>query len=311
MGFRFRKSIKLPGGFRINVSNSGVGYSWGTKGYRVTKTAKGTIRETVTIPGTGLSRVRESRAKSAPVSNANSTEFKSAKQRHGCLPRIAIFCVILAVVLVSCHSKADDSNEIRNIPDSNSSAVIESIPSEVPGVSSSPNPSPSQSTAGSEGMTKEEQARAYLSEEFNLELVDVKIDASIWQFAVTAAGISDREDQTEAPEDWDTIQQTLITAQSSTAEELGMSSQETALVLVDNQDERMLVCRAGVVKQDRYDNKATITPSDTQTSERRVWVTSSGSKYHYSNACSNMKNPKSMPISEAISKGYTACDKCA
>lgn len=59
MGYRYRKSINLGGGFRINISKSGVGYSWGTKGYRVTKTAKGTIRQTVSIPGSGISHVQE------------------------------------------------------------------------------------------------------------------------------------------------------------------------------------------------------------------------------------------------------------
>lgn len=66
MGFRYRKSIKLPGGFRINLSKSGIGYSWGVKGYRVAKTAKGTTRTTASIPGTGISYVQES--KSAPKS---------------------------------------------------------------------------------------------------------------------------------------------------------------------------------------------------------------------------------------------------
>lgn len=60
MGFRYRKSINLGGGFRINLSKSGVGYSWGVKGYRVTKTARGTIRKTASIPGTGISFVEES-----------------------------------------------------------------------------------------------------------------------------------------------------------------------------------------------------------------------------------------------------------
>ena len=60
MGFRFRKSINLGGGFKINLSKSGVGYSWGTKGYRVTKTARGTTRKTYSIPGTGISYVKES-----------------------------------------------------------------------------------------------------------------------------------------------------------------------------------------------------------------------------------------------------------
>lgn len=59
MGFRYRKSINLGGGFRINLSKSGIGYSWGVKGYRVTKTAKGTTRRTASIPGTGISYVHE------------------------------------------------------------------------------------------------------------------------------------------------------------------------------------------------------------------------------------------------------------
>lgn len=59
MGFRYRRSINLGGGFRVNISKSGVGYSWGVKGYRVTKTAKGTTRTTASIPGTGISYVDE------------------------------------------------------------------------------------------------------------------------------------------------------------------------------------------------------------------------------------------------------------
>lgn len=63
MGFRFRKSINLGGGFKVNLSKSGVGYSWGTKGVRYTKTAKGKTRTTLSIPGTGISHVSESGGK--------------------------------------------------------------------------------------------------------------------------------------------------------------------------------------------------------------------------------------------------------
>lgn len=63
MGLRFRKSINLGGGFRVNLSKSGVGYSWGTKGLRVTKTVKGKSRVTASIPGTGVSYVTESSSK--------------------------------------------------------------------------------------------------------------------------------------------------------------------------------------------------------------------------------------------------------
>lgn len=60
MGLRFRKSVNLGCGFRVNVSKSGVGYSWGIPGYRITKTAKGKIRKTYSIPKTGISYVSES-----------------------------------------------------------------------------------------------------------------------------------------------------------------------------------------------------------------------------------------------------------
>lgn len=58
MGFRFRKSIKA-GPVRVNFSKSGVGYSVGGKGFRVTKKAKGGIRTTASIPGTGVSYVKD------------------------------------------------------------------------------------------------------------------------------------------------------------------------------------------------------------------------------------------------------------
>jgi hypothetical protein len=54
MGFRFRKSIKLLPGIRINLSKSGISTSVGVPGATVNFSDKGT-RTTVGIPGTGLS----------------------------------------------------------------------------------------------------------------------------------------------------------------------------------------------------------------------------------------------------------------
>lgn len=81
MGFRYRKSFHLGGGLRVNISSAGIGYSWGTKGYRVTKTAGGKVRQTLTIPGTGISYVEESgkgprkgRGAKAPASHGTFSE---------------------------------------------------------------------------------------------------------------------------------------------------------------------------------------------------------------------------------------------
>ena len=64
----FRKSINLGGGFRINLSKSGIGYSWGRKGARISKTAKGKVRGTVGIPGTGIYHTEEFGGKKKSIS---------------------------------------------------------------------------------------------------------------------------------------------------------------------------------------------------------------------------------------------------
>lgn len=58
MGLRYRKSAKI-GGMRINFSKSGIGYSFGVPGYRVTKKAGGGYRTTASIPSTGVSYVKD------------------------------------------------------------------------------------------------------------------------------------------------------------------------------------------------------------------------------------------------------------
>ena len=67
MGWRFRKSIDVFGLFRINFSKSGIGFSYGVPGYRVTKMANGRTRKTVSVPGTGISHVSESKKTSKAV----------------------------------------------------------------------------------------------------------------------------------------------------------------------------------------------------------------------------------------------------
>lgn len=54
MGFRFRRSVKLLPGVKINLSNGGASVSLGGRGFHYTIGPKGT-RVTAGIPGTGLS----------------------------------------------------------------------------------------------------------------------------------------------------------------------------------------------------------------------------------------------------------------
>lgn len=74
MGFGFRKSVNLGGGFRVNFSKSGVGASWGMKGFRISKPAKGKARARASLPGTGLSYTTTLGASKSRKTSHNSTK---------------------------------------------------------------------------------------------------------------------------------------------------------------------------------------------------------------------------------------------
>ena len=73
MGLRYRKSIKL-GPMRINLSKSGIGWSVGVKGARFTKKANGGYRTTMSVPGTGVSYVKDYSAGSVAQNQSAHTQ---------------------------------------------------------------------------------------------------------------------------------------------------------------------------------------------------------------------------------------------
>ena len=76
MGFRYRKSLNYKC-FKVNLSKSGIGYSVGIPGYRLTQKANGRVRSTFSIPKTGLSYVNET----SDNSKKNSCEDESEKKQ--------------------------------------------------------------------------------------------------------------------------------------------------------------------------------------------------------------------------------------
>ena len=98
MGFRFRKSIKLFPGVRVNLSKSGVSASVGVKGATVNISDKGT-RATVNIPGTGIS-YSEKRAPNrrlmTPAPATAPRKGSSAATVLGWVFVVVCFCVVLS-----------------------------------------------------------------------------------------------------------------------------------------------------------------------------------------------------------------------
>jgi len=72
MGFRFRKTIKLFPGVKLNFSKSGVSTSIGGSGATINISKRGT-RGTVGIPGTGISYA-ENLSKPTHAQGANASD---------------------------------------------------------------------------------------------------------------------------------------------------------------------------------------------------------------------------------------------
>lgn len=78
MGFKFRKSIKLSKGIRINFNKKSVGLSVGAKGARYSVNSNGRKTASVGIPGTGLYYTKTS-GNSARKNKSSNNQGKGSK----------------------------------------------------------------------------------------------------------------------------------------------------------------------------------------------------------------------------------------
>jgi Flp pilus assembly protein TadB len=94
MGTRFRKSVKLAPGVRVNFGKKSSSISFGGKGARYTVSTTGRKTSTVGVPGTGLSYVHTSGSKHKEVSGSGGAVVHSPKKYKVC----GIILLIIAVI---------------------------------------------------------------------------------------------------------------------------------------------------------------------------------------------------------------------
>lgn len=97
MGFRFRRSIRLFPGVRLNIGKRGVSLSAGVRGAHVTVSEHGT-RTTVGVPGTGLSYTDYQRH-DAPSARDESTPYEDA-ERSKTSPIVVVLAILLVIALL-------------------------------------------------------------------------------------------------------------------------------------------------------------------------------------------------------------------
>ena len=315
MGLRFRKSIKV-GPARINLSKSGVGYSVGTKGFRVTKTAKGTVRTTTSIPGTGISHVTETNSKknknsepNIPNNTNNSNDPKKPKDRNVLFIVLTIFFLFvfppLGIFLL--WKKTDWAKKVKTIL--TVIFVLYFIPY-VNGLS-----------GGLSDATIEEIQIANVGE---LE-INEKNEVS---YTITPSDL-DLENATLNAENADIASFVLegdtlyIETKSAGTTSLwlekdGVESNKITVSVVEPEND---VAQNTEPQTPVVDNTPTTDPSTptveqpstpSEPTEEMVYIAGSGegTKYHSTPDCSNMSNPIEIPLSKAIADGYEPCKRC-
>ena len=111
MGFRFRKSVKIAPGIKLNFNKKSIGVTAGTRGAHYSVNSKGTRTTSVGIPGSGISytkstnktnksanKTNKSANTSKTSSNINadiSLKEQSSKKSGGCLLTIGIISLII------------------------------------------------------------------------------------------------------------------------------------------------------------------------------------------------------------------------
>lgn len=117
MGFRFRRSVKIIPGVRLNFSKSGISTSIGGSGGTINFSKRGT-RHTVGIPGSGLSF-----SSFAPKGSPSSSEYGSGDAKDdtagGC------GCLVLIGLLIAALSQCGDKGEYSPPPIEQSTFSVE------------------------------------------------------------------------------------------------------------------------------------------------------------------------------------------
>lgn len=280
MGFRFRKSVKI-GPARINLSKSGIGYSVGTKGFRATKKAGGGTRTTTSIPGTGISYVKDSSTKKRGINMKTDngispvTDYSSdyGKQQGNDSRPVTKTELILAWFLgfFGAHKFYRKKYGMGIL-------YIFTVGLFMIGWLGDAISLTSQYFSAQKGRTigKPQKVISYIA-------------AFLCVSILGSCGSNNPTPVTEP---------TIATKAQS------IETQSTTVLTVPE-------TISPTVPETAAPTSAPVYVEPVQPQEEMVWIsTNGGTKYHSRSSCSNMDNPQQITISQAEARGFTPCKKC-
>lgn len=99
MGWRYRKSVKILPGVKLNLNKNSTSVSIGGKGHHTTINSKGKVTRTIGVPGTGLYHTSTISNKKASRPVASKQSWKGVKAMGVILQVISIVMLVLSLLL--------------------------------------------------------------------------------------------------------------------------------------------------------------------------------------------------------------------
>lgn len=313
MGLRFRKSVKVAPGVKLNVGKKSVGVSLGGKYGGVSFNSMSGARARVSAPGTGISYSTKigNSSNGSPQYQSSSTSSGN-KKGGGCLISFLKICGIILMLpftlvfgwiagliwLIAFRKKMSDDNKKKKIY-----TIVISILSVISFLfmiicfsSSSDDPTDTMSTqvASSTEISTEEKAENDFNSEYVLDDTEPNTEYI--------------ETESEKSSEIETSSEIESEAESNPEESQDNIPNDDVVQNSENQQEQIVAVPVDEQTASQDTTTQEIQSEDTP-SEEMVWVDDSASKYHKKNGC-GMDNAYQVTLDQAIAMGKEPCGRC-
>lgn len=329
MSFRFRKSINLGSGTKLNINKKSISTSIGTRGARTTFSSNGKRTTSVGIPGSGLSYTKTTSGKRG----------KKFGCGVGCLTFIVLF------ILIGIFSPPADKNNTTTtdtLTTNNAEITTEATTETALSEQHFYDDAEIHDIMNGSGTEKigEYSVVKVASDEFNDDMLNdwffnyVKpndfnycliIFKNIGSLGVYASGdmvIKDAGIEIDTAGDYvyTSSENEILYSLSGdgTLKASEHTDTETAQEITEATEKVTEVKETTETTEKITEVKETteateeITETEAPTTEyvEMVWIPNTGARYHSRSSCSNMNNPRQVTRSEAEAMGYTPCKRC-
>lgn len=323
MGFRFRKSVKIAPGVRLNIGKKSVGISAGVKGARVSVNSSGRKTTTVGLPGTGLSYSktekiggRKTTTRSASSNNAQPirpdlppAQPLNEKKKKGCCGCAVYAFIALLIIgaLGSCIGGTDDKDKQTDTDDGTQAAVITQLTltdDPIAEIDLGSNQTLTYTVDPSDFAMTADSVYATTSDS-NVLAVSAECLSDPARVEVTLTGkAAGTADYTVRAAEGDAQQTGQITVHDRAAEQAAAEAEAKAKAekaAAEKAAQEQAAAEAAAAQQAAQEQAAA------QQSET-VYVTPSGKRWHRSASCAG-KNARAVTMDQV--GGRTPCQKCA